>query len=74
MYLPLQFKAKDQTHAWNLVRAHPFASLISLDDDGQPLSRTCLCTLSYKANGRYCWGIAPNPTRIGAIFSQDLLQ
>ena len=36
MYLPLQFKAKDQTHAWNLMRACPFASLISLDDDGLP--------------------------------------
>ena len=36
MYLPPQFKAKDQTHAWDLMRAYPFASLISLDDDGLP--------------------------------------
>ena len=36
MYLPPQFKAKDQTQAWALIRAYPFASLISLDDAGLP--------------------------------------
>jgi transcriptional regulator len=36
VYLPLQFKAKDEAHALALMRAHPFASLISVDDDGFP--------------------------------------
>ncbi len=36
MYLPPQFNAKDRSHACELMRAHPFASLISNDDDGFP--------------------------------------
>ena len=40
MYLPPQFAAKDnattQATAHELIRAHPFASLISVDDDGLP--------------------------------------
>ena len=36
MYLPPQFKAKDDSHAKALMRSHPFASLISNDDDGLP--------------------------------------
>ena len=36
MYLPPQFNAKDEAHALALMRAHPFASLISVDDDGVP--------------------------------------
>ena len=36
MYLPQQFKSDDQTHAVRLMREHPFASLISNDDDGLP--------------------------------------
>jgi transcriptional regulator len=36
MYLPPQFKAQDQALAWELVRAYPFASLISNDDTGLP--------------------------------------
>jgi len=36
MYLPPQFKAKDPQHALTLMRSHPFASLISNDDDGLP--------------------------------------
>ena len=37
MYLPLQFKAKDEAHALALMRAHPFANLISVDDEGFPV-------------------------------------
>ncbi|MBI2725135.1 MAG: FMN-binding negative transcriptional regulator [Polaromonas sp.] len=37
MYLPPQFKAKDDAHAWALIRSHPFAQLISTDDEGLPL-------------------------------------
>ena len=36
MYLPAQFKAKDEAHTLELLRAYPFASLISVDDDGLP--------------------------------------
>lgn len=36
MYMPPQFKAKEQAHAVNLMRAYPFASLISCDDEGFP--------------------------------------
>ncbi len=36
MYLPAQFNAKDEAHALALMRAHPFANLISVDDAGFP--------------------------------------
>lgn len=36
MYLPPQFQAKDEAHALALMREHPFASLISMDDAGLP--------------------------------------
>lgn len=36
MYLPPQFKSEERAHALLLMRAHPFASLISPDEDGLP--------------------------------------
>ena len=36
MYLPQHFKAKDRQTAWDVMRAHPFASLVSTDDEGLP--------------------------------------
>jgi transcriptional regulator len=36
MYQPLQFQAKDLAQALDIIRAHPFASLISVDDAGLP--------------------------------------
>ena len=36
MYQPPQFKAKDAAHALRIMREHPFASLISCDDEGMP--------------------------------------
>jgi transcriptional regulator len=36
MYLPPQFKAKDPAHALRIMREHPFASLISCDEEGLP--------------------------------------
>ncbi len=36
MYLPPQFNANDPALAAELIRANPFASLISVDDDGLP--------------------------------------
>ena len=36
MYMPPQFKAKEKSHATELMRGYPFASLISNDNDGLP--------------------------------------
>ena len=36
MYLPPQFIAKERQLALDLIRAHPFASLISVDESGLP--------------------------------------
>ncbi|MDH4479533.1 MAG: FMN-binding negative transcriptional regulator [Rhodoferax sp.] len=36
MYMPAQFDSKDLSVAAQVMRSHPFASLISLDDDGLP--------------------------------------
>ena len=36
MYLPPQFNSKDRAIAAELMRAHPFASLVSVDDEGLP--------------------------------------
>lgn len=36
MYLPPQFESKDRAHALALMREHPFASLLSNDDEGFP--------------------------------------
>lgn len=36
MYLPRQFDSKDLAHALQIMRAQPFASLISTDDEGLP--------------------------------------
>jgi transcriptional regulator len=38
MYLPPQFNASDRATAADVMRAHPFASLISDDDDGVPFA------------------------------------
>lgn len=36
MYLPPQFAARDEAQALAIIRAHPFASLVSVDDEGLP--------------------------------------
>jgi transcriptional regulator len=36
MYLPAPFQSDERAHALALMRAHPFASLISTDDTGLP--------------------------------------
>ncbi len=36
MYMPPQFNVKDPVIALEIMRAHPFASLISVDNDGMP--------------------------------------
>lgn len=37
MYQPPQFRSTDAAISAELMRAHPFASLVSVDDDGLPL-------------------------------------
>ncbi len=49
MYLPPQFKAKDPAYAWELIRSHPFAQLISTDDEGLPF--VTLLPLHLEING-----------------------
>ena len=36
MYLPPQFRSTDAAQARDLIRAHPFAQLVSTDDEGLP--------------------------------------
>jgi transcriptional regulator len=36
MYLPAHFKSADAQHAADIMRGHPFASLVSTDNDGLP--------------------------------------
>ena len=36
MYLPPYFNSNDPAATWDLIRAYPFASLISTDDTGLP--------------------------------------
>ena len=48
MYLPTQFNAKDEQHALALMRAFPFASLISVDDEGFP----CVSHLPFHLTSR----------------------
>ena len=51
MYLPPQFDAKDPAFASELMRAHPFASLISSDDDGLPFVTHLPLHLEQRAAG-----------------------
>ena len=63
MYLPAQFKAKDDTHACDLIRSHPFASLISNDDDGLPFVTPLPLHLLDDRSGQLLLGhcAKPNP-------------
>lgn len=64
MYLPPQFAAKDPAIARELMRAHPFASLISTDDDGLPfVTQLPLHLLDEEGDGLVLLGhcAKPNP-------------
>ncbi len=63
MYLPPQFKAKDETYAHELMRSHPFATLISNDDDGLPFVTPLPLHLLEDASGLTLLGhcAKPNP-------------
>lgn len=64
MYLPPQFNAKDPALALSLMRAHPFATLISNDDDGLPFVTHLPLVAEQGADGPLSlWGhcAKPNP-------------
>jgi transcriptional regulator len=63
MYLPPQFACKDATIARELMRAHPFASLISVDDDGLPFVTQLPLHLEEAGEGLLLLGhvARPNP-------------
>ena len=64
MYMPPQFNAKDPAIALELMRSHPFASLISNDNDGLPfVTHLPLVAQPGEGDGLVLWGhcAKPNP-------------
>lgn len=64
MYMPPQFNAKDPAIALELMRSHPFASLISNDDDGLPyVTHLPLVAEPREGDELVLWGhcAKPNP-------------
>lgn len=64
MYMPPQFNAKDPAIALELMRSHPFASLVSTDDDGLPyVSHLPLVAEPQEGEALVLWGhcAKPNP-------------
>jgi transcriptional regulator len=63
MYMPPQFVAKDQATAVELMRAHPFASLVTCDDKGLPFVTHLPLHVEEGAGGLVLWGhvAKPNP-------------
>ena len=62
MYLPPQFKAHDPALAHALMREHPFASLVSTDDQGLPYITHLPLHLDDEGGGRLLGHCAkPNP-------------
>jgi transcriptional regulator len=63
MYQPPQFKTSDSAIAVELMRAHPFASLISTDDGGLPFVTHLPLHLEERADGLVLLGhcAKPNP-------------
>ena len=64
MYMPPQFNAKDPAIALELMRSHPFASLISNDNDGLPFVTHLPLVAEQQGGDRLVlWGhcAKPNP-------------
>src|SRR6218665_1206734 len=64
MYMPPQFNAKDPAIALELMRSHPFASLISNDTDGLPfVTHLPLVAEAGESDQLALWGhcAKPNP-------------
>jgi len=67
MYMPPQFNARDPAIALDLMRAHPFASLVSNDDDGLPfVTHLPLVAEPGPDDSLVPWATAPSPIRTGA--------
>jgi transcriptional regulator len=65
MYLPPQFAAKDPSIARDLMRAHPFANLVSVDGEGFPFVTPLPLHLEERGDTMYLLGhvARPNPHR-----------
>lgn len=63
MYQPPHFKSDDPAVAADLMRRHPFASLISVDDDGSPFVTHLPLHLEQREDGFHLLGhcAKPNP-------------
>lgn len=63
MYLPPQFAAKDPQIALEVMRGHPFASLVSCDDEGLPFVTHLPLHLEQRGAAASLWGhcAKPNP-------------
>ncbi len=63
MYLPQQFNSKNNSDAIDLMRQHPFASLISVDEAGFPFVSHIPLHLEVRDSGLVLWGhvAKPNP-------------
>ncbi|SCK55226.1 negative transcriptional regulator, PaiB family [Variovorax sp. HW608] len=64
MYMPPQFNATDREVAMELMRTHPFASLVSTDDEGLPFITHLPLMLEDRGEGGWSlWGhcARPNP-------------
>jgi transcriptional regulator len=61
MYMPPQFNAKDPVFAATLMREHPFASLISCDDEGLPYVTHLPLHLEERAEGLVLLGHCAKP-------------
>jgi len=63
MYRPPQFKSDDPAVAAELMRAHPFASLISTDDEGVPVVTHLPMHLEHREGRFFLFGhcAKPNP-------------
>lgn len=63
MYQPPQFIAKDPQIALEVMRAYPFASLVSCDDDGLPFVTHLPLHLEQQGEQLVLWGhcARPNP-------------
>jgi transcriptional regulator len=63
MYEPPQFRSQDAAIAAELMRGHPFASLVSTDDTGFPFVTHLPLHLEEREGGFVLWGhcARPNP-------------
>jgi len=70
MYYPPQFVAKDKNHAIDLMRAYPFASLISNDDEGFPFVTHLPLHLEQRGDQLVLWGHVAKPNLHWKYLSQ----